>query len=95
MDVAVDDDRQQAVLERVAPEDVGERGADHRAEAEAGERPRRVLARGAAAEVVARQQDLRALGVGVFRTKSGFGAVGVVAPVGEQRRAEPGLVGAS
>ena len=32
--LGLDDDRQQAVLERVVAEDVGERGADHGAEAE-------------------------------------------------------------
>ena len=37
------------------------RRADHGAETELRERPRSVLARAAAAEVIARQQDLRAL----------------------------------
>ena len=54
-------DRQQAVLEAVVVEDVGVRRRDHRAEAVVGERPRRVLARAAAAEVAAREQDRRAL----------------------------------
>ena len=81
----VDDDRQQAVLERVAAEDVGDLGADHGVEAEVQQRPGRVLARGAAAEVAAGDEDRAARGLGLFSTKSGFGAaVGVVAPVGEQ-----------
>ena len=56
-----DDDRQQRVLTASSAEDVGERGADHGAEAILRQRPRRVLARAAAAEVVAGQQHLRAL----------------------------------
>ena len=90
--VRLDGDRQQAVLERVVPEDVGERGADHGPEAEAGERPGRVLARGAAAEVVAGEQDLRrpARAGCVERRNPARGAPsGVVAPVGEQA-ARPG-----
>ena len=55
------DDRQQRILQRVLLEDVGEAGADHRAEAALRQRPRSVLARTAAAEIVARQQHLRAL----------------------------------
>src|SRR5690606_21881387 len=54
-------DRQQAVLEAVVVEDVGEAGRDDRAEAILVQRPRRVLARGAAAEVLARQQHAGAL----------------------------------
>ena len=53
----VDDDRQQAVLERVALEDVGAAGRDDRLDAPGDERPRRVLARRAAAEVVAGEED--------------------------------------
>src|SRR5688572_6789023 len=48
---------QEAVLERVGEEDVGERGRDHAAKAVVHQRPGRVLARGAAAEVLAREQD--------------------------------------
>src|SRR6266436_3950794 len=50
--------RQDAVLEAVVVEDVAERGRDHAADAEIHERPRRVLAARAAAEIVARDQDL-------------------------------------
>ncbi len=79
-------DRQQRILQRVAFEDVGERGADHGAEAELRERPRRVLARTAAAEVIAGEQDLRRpVPRGVFRMKSGFRiALRVIAPVAEE-----------
>src|SRR5205823_12844832 len=51
------DDREEAILERVGEEDVGERGRDHAAKAVLHQRPRRMLARGAAAEVLARDQD--------------------------------------
>ena len=53
-----EDNGNDAVLERVLPEDVGERRADDCAEAELGKRPGGVLARTAAAEVVAGEQDL-------------------------------------
>ena len=53
-------DRQEPVLEAVVEEDVAERRRDHRAEAVVHQRPRRMLARGAAAEVLAREQDRRA-----------------------------------
>ena len=55
-------DRQQAVLEAVVEEDVGVASARSARESRtACERPRRVLARRAAAEVLAREQDRRAL----------------------------------
>src|SRR6185503_15589195 len=54
-------DRQEAVLQRVVLEDLAERGRDDGLEAVVAQRPGRVLARGADAEVAARQQDLRAL----------------------------------
>src|ERR1022692_2790034 len=54
-------DRQQRILQRILLEDIGEAGADHRAEAPLRQRPRSVLARAAAAEIVACQQHLRAL----------------------------------
>ena len=41
----VDHDRQQAILQRVVAEDIGDLGADHRAKAVIQQRPRRVLAR--------------------------------------------------
>src|SRR5690349_13631568 len=49
--------RKQADLERVLAEDVAERRRDHDVEAVVLECPRRVLARRAAAEVPAREQD--------------------------------------
>ncbi|GBH23829.1 hypothetical protein BvRS1_08780 [Burkholderia vietnamiensis] len=54
-------DRQQPVLVAVVEEDVGEARRDDRAEAVLLERPRRVLARAAAAEVLAGEQHRRAL----------------------------------
>ena len=86
-----DRDRQDAVLEAVVVEDVGEGRRDHAADAEVQQRPRGVLARGAAAEIVARDDDLRlAIGrlvqheIGVLR------AVLVVAHLREEAGAEPG-----
>src|ERR1051326_3304040 len=44
-------DRQDAVLETIAIEDVGKAGSDDTADAEIQQRPRRMLARGTAAEI--------------------------------------------
>jgi hypothetical protein len=44
MALVLDDDREQPVLERVAPEDVGAAGGDDGADTPGDERPRRVLA---------------------------------------------------
>src|SRR5215467_11594353 len=52
-------DGEHPVLEAVLEEDVAERGADDAAEARAHERPHCRLARGAAAEVLRRHEDLR------------------------------------
>src|SRR5690606_20620472 len=57
-------DRQQSVLEAVVVEDVGEAGRDDGAEAVFLQRPRRMFTRGAAAEVLARQQHA---GTGIAR----------------------------
>src|SRR3569623_551820 len=54
-------DGQDAVIETVVEKDIGVAGRDDDAETIIEQRPRRVLARGTAAEVVAREQDLRAL----------------------------------
>ena len=54
-------DGQEAVFVAVVEEDVGEAGGDDGAETVVVQCPRGVFARGAAAEVFARQQDLRAL----------------------------------
>src|SRR2546430_2752097 len=53
-------DRQHAVLQAIIEKDVGERRSDDGAESVVAERPGRVLARAAAAEVAAGKQDLRA-----------------------------------
>ena len=57
-------DRQHAVLEAVVVEDVGEAGRDEHAEALVFERPRGMLAAGAAAEIAPREQHARAFGLG-------------------------------
>ena len=77
----VDRDRQEAVLERVLLEDVGERRRDDGAKTPADERPGRVLARRAAAEVRARDEDLRPRRVGPVQRE-----VDVDAPVGRRRQ---------
>src|SRR5690606_37525541 len=51
-------DRQDAVLEAVIVEDVGERGRDDAADTEIKQGPRRMFARGTAAEIVACNQNL-------------------------------------
>src|SRR6218665_1586018 len=56
--LGLQDHRQQAVLEAVVVEDVGERGGDDAANAEVVQRPGRVLARGAAAEILQRHDQL-------------------------------------
>src|SRR6185503_5268987 len=66
-------DRQQAVLEAVVVEDVRVRRRDQRAKAVIGERPRRVLARAAAAEVAPREQDRRALVTRLVQHEVGIG----------------------
>ena len=79
-------DGQQAVLEAVVVEDVGEAGGDHAADAEVHQRPGGVLAARAAAEVVAgRSARRRRRSAGWLSTKSGFSlAVAVEAQVVEQ-----------
>src|ERR1700730_10453562 len=86
-------DRQNAVLETVVVENVGERGRDHAADAEIEERPRRVLARGAAAEIVAGHQNLGlAVGRLVEDETRILAAVVLVAKLREQGLAEAGAL---
>src|SRR6185503_5745043 len=80
-------DRQEAVLQRVVLEDLAERGRDHGAEAVIAQRPRRVLARGADAEVPAREQDLRALVARLVQDE-----LRILAPRGEAGVAEAGAL---
>src|SRR5215469_7058060 len=81
--------REQAVFERVATEDVGDLARQHGAESVVGQRPRRVLARRAAAEVAARDKNLAAARLRVVQREIGIRtAVGAIAPVVEQRLAE-------
>src|SRR5919202_4402946 len=63
----VDPDRQKAILECIVREDVGEVGRDDRLETCSLQRPRRMLARAAAAEIVARDQDFRARRLGLVQ----------------------------
>src|SRR5271157_1587964 len=92
MHVGRNHDRQQRILERVLLEDIGERGADHRAKSELRQRPRSMLARAAAAEIVARQQHLRALPARLVQDEIGIGVpLGVVPPVVEKLLVQPQL----
>src|SRR6185436_19227043 len=89
MSLQVDDDGQQAVLQRVAAKDVGDRSAHDGANPEVEQRPRRVLARRAAAEVVAADEHARAAILGLVQNEvRKLAAVLSVAPVVEQILAE-------
>ena len=91
--LGADLDRQDAVLEAVVVEDVGEAGRDDAADAEIEQRPGRVLAARAAAEIVAGDQDLRlAVGRLVEDEIRVLRAVVVVAHLGEQALAEAGAL---
>src|SRR5690606_19874667 len=94
----VEHDRQQAVLEAVAVEDLGEARRDDRTDAPVGQRPRSVLAARAATEVGPGEKDV---GPGIawlverkLKVQRALGAVLVglaavkVAPLVEQMRAE-------
>src|SRR5262249_19329089 len=84
-------DGQQAVLETVAAKNVGEARGDHGAEAVVLERPRRVLAGGAAAEVAPGDQDAAASVGRVVELEIGIErSVFAEAPVIEEELAEAG-----
>src|SRR5437870_8498835 len=79
------------VLTAVREEDVRERRREDRAEAVLAEGPDSVLARRAAAEVLPREEDARAPGVGAVELEVRVRAtVGPEAPVVEQGGPEPG-----
>src|SRR5438105_4784517 len=83
-----EDDRQKAVLERVDEEDVGGRRRNYTAKAVIDERPGRMLARGAAAEILPGEQDRR---VAISRLVQHELRV-LLPPVGEEALAEAGLL---
>ena len=86
-------DRQQSVLAAVVVEDVGVRRRDDRAESVVGQCPGRVLARAAATEVGAGDQNRRAGRLRTIELELGIGrAVRAVAPIEEQRRPEAGAL---
>src|SRR5262245_5061737 len=81
--------RQKAVLQRVRGEDVGDRSGDDGSETEVQERPWRVLARGAASEIVAGDEDaVRGEIDTVEQSVGAWSAVGVMAPIIEDLAAE-------
>lgn len=77
-------DREQAVVERVVAEDVGDLAGDHRGDAVVEQRPRCVLARGTAAEVAPGDEDRAAARLALVEREGGVvAAIGEVAPVVE------------
>src|SRR5215213_4317389 len=78
---------QQAVLEAVGEEDISERRCDHAPEARIDQRPGRMLARGAATEVLACEQDAGALVLRPVQHE-----LRIVAPGGEQAWREAGAL---
>ncbi len=92
-------DEDHAVLAGVGEEDVGEAGGDDGEKAEAGEGPGGVLAGAAAAEVLAGDEDLRALVMVLVEDEVGVGLAGVgafvdAAPVVEEKVAVAGALDA-
>src|SRR5450631_1656922 len=86
--------RQQSVFQRIAAKDVGNLGADDGAKSVVQERPGRMLARGAAAEVAARYQHAAvARRRGVQHEVRIRHTVRPIAPIGEQLLAQPFLGG--
>jgi len=73
MSFFVNDDRDQAILQGVIAEDIGNRGADDGAEPEPGQRPGCVLTARSAAKVVSRQRIWQPEEAGWLRTKPGLG----------------------
>ncbi len=91
--VGVEHDRQQAVLQRVGAENVGNFAGNHRLETVIEQRPRRVLAARAAAEIVAGDQDLRLAVLRLVQHEiRDLFAVGRVAHLVEQVLAETGAL---
>jgi hypothetical protein len=89
--LGADGDRQDAVLEAVVVEDVCEGCGDDAADAEVEQRPGRMLAGRAAAEIVACDQDLRlAIGRLVQDEAGDLLAAAVITHLVEQCRAEAG-----
>jgi len=81
---------EEPVLQAVVVEDVAERRCDHGAETEVHQRPHGVFARGAAAEVLARHQDLAAPELRAVQREIGKRRPSrVVSPREEEPGAEP------
>src|SRR5438046_3343174 len=82
--------RDDPILTAVGVKDVRERRCENRTEAVLAERPHRVLARRAAAEILPREQDARAPSDGMVELEVRIrAAVGPESPVVEQGRPEP------
>src|SRR5690242_12337032 len=90
----VNDDRQQAVLEGVIAKNLGDLATDHGAKTKIQQRPRRMLARGTAAEVAARNQYRTTARFRLIQNEIGFDvALRVVAPIGKRVLAQAFLRG--
>src|SRR5271168_1473614 len=90
----VNDDGQQAVLQRIDAKNIGDLSADDGANAEIQERPGSMLARGSAAEIPAGDQDLRAARLGPIQNEIRVrAAVAAVTPIGKQLLAQSFLGG--
>ena len=88
-------DQQQAIVAGVVAKDVGERRRQDDAESELSQRPRRVLARRAATEILARNQNGRLAKVLVVEHEVfAVAAVRMVAPVEKQELPEAGALDA-
>src|SRR6185312_11494370 len=86
-------DRKNAVLEAVVVEDVGEARRNHALDAEVEQRPRRMLAARAAAEIRAGDQDLRLLVRRLVEHEIGIpAAVGARAHLVEEGRTQTGTL---
>src|SRR5438094_10221435 len=85
--------RDDRILTAVGVKGVRERRYENRTEAVLAERPHRVLARRAAAEILPREQDARAPSDGMVELEVRIrAAVGPESPVVERGRPEPGAL---
>ena len=88
--------RQQAVPQAIGLEDRREAGRDHGTDAPFGQRPHRMFAAGAAAEILPAQQDLRALAARIIEHKRRIGPPRIhiqIAPRRKQPIGQPGAPG--
>ncbi|CUX25040.1 hypothetical protein AGR7B_Cc270255 [Agrobacterium deltaense RV3] len=91
--LGTDDDRQDAILETVIVEDVGEAGGDHAADAKIEKRPWRMFARGAATEIVTGYENLGVLVGGLVQYEIRIGrTILKITRLGEEALAKAGAL---